>query len=48
MVGDFKRHEDLFEKEMAAGDLKQESKTKMGPTHLDDVGGVYVYGYTRP
>lgn len=48
MVGDFKRHEDLFEKEMAAGDLKQESKTKMGPSHLDDVGGVYVYGYTRP
>jgi len=42
-IGDFKRHEALFEKEMLAGDFRLLEKTKLGPDHLDDVGGVYTY-----
>ena len=48
MIGDFKRHEALFEQEMTAGDLRLSDKSKMGPVDRDDVGGVYVYAYTRP
>jgi cyclopropane fatty-acyl-phospholipid synthase-like methyltransferase len=44
MIGDFKRHEALFEEEMAEG-FELVSKTKMGPTHREDVGGVFVYTF---
>jgi 2-polyprenyl-3-methyl-5-hydroxy-6-metoxy-1,4-benzoquinol methylase len=42
-VGDFKRHEEMFEQEMAAGSLNLISKKKIGPQELDNVGGVFVY-----
>lgn len=42
-IGDFKRHEALFENEMLSADFRLFKKTKIGPGHLDDVGGVYVY-----
>jgi len=42
-IGDFKRHEALFETEMLAGDFRLLEKIKLGPEHLDDVGGVYTY-----
>jgi ubiquinone/menaquinone biosynthesis C-methylase UbiE len=42
-IGDFKRHELQFEKEMLNGSFKLKSKTKMGPLNRTDVGGVFVY-----
>lgn len=42
-IGDFKRHEALFETEMLVGDFRLLEKIKHGPEHLDDVGGVYTY-----
>lgn len=48
MLGDFKRHEAMFEEEMDVSGLQLLSKTKMGPLDRDDVGGVYVYVYEKP
>ena len=46
MVGDFKRHEAMFETEMiATGEFKLLSKKKIGPLDLNNVGGVFVYVY---
>ena len=45
MVGDFKRHEAMFEEEMRSAGFKQLSKNKMGPLDRHDVGGVFVYVY---
>ena len=43
MVGDFKRHEVMFEEELKSAGFKMLVKKKMGPLDRDDVGGVYVY-----
>lgn len=43
MVGDFKRHEHMFEEEMKSAGFSIVSKKKMGPLDKDDVGGVFVY-----
>ncbi len=45
MVGDFKRNEILFEKEMASAGFRLIEKNKMGPAERDDVGGIFVYIY---
>lgn len=45
LVGDFKRHEKMFEEEMSAAPFKLLRKTKIGPTDLDGVGGIFVYVY---
>jgi len=42
-VGDFKRHEEMFEAEMSEAGLNLKSKKKIGPEDLDNVGGVFVY-----
>ncbi|MFA6609240.1 MAG: class I SAM-dependent methyltransferase, partial [Candidatus Omnitrophota bacterium] len=47
MVGDFKRHEKMFEEEMKTAGFAQVAKTKMGPLDKDDVGGVFVYVYKK-
>ena len=43
MIGDFKRHEALFEAEMLSAAFRQRAKIKLGPQNPSDVGGVYVY-----
>lgn len=43
MIGDFKRHESMFEEEMLSADFKIKEKLKMGPHDTDDEGGVFVY-----
>lgn len=43
--GDFKRHELMFENEMASSGLRLCKKKKIGPLDLEDVGGVFVYVY---
>ena len=43
MIGDFKRHEAMFEEEMQSSGLKMIEKKKMGPSDRDDVGGIFVY-----
>jgi hypothetical protein len=43
MVGDFKRHEAMFEEEMESAGFKLIEKNKMGPLDRDDVGGIFVY-----
>tara|TARA_B100000686_G_C16612981_1_gene874842 strand:+ start:332 stop:1042 length:711 start_codon:yes stop_codon:yes gene_type:complete len=43
MIGDFKRHEKMFEEEMGSGGLKLIGKSKVGPSETNDVGGVFVY-----
>ncbi len=43
MVGDFKRHEKMFEEEMISADFKMIHKKKLGPLDRDDLGGVFVY-----
>lgn len=43
MIGDFKRHEALFEREMLSADFRIKEKMKMGPLDCNDSGGVYVY-----
>lgn len=44
MIGDFKRHEAMFEREMTEDGLfRAVKKMKMGPLDRDDVGGVFVY-----
>ena len=45
MVGDFKRHEGMFEDEMKSAGFKLIEKNKMGPLDRDDVGGIFVYVY---
>jgi len=44
-LGDFKRHEGMFEEEMASSGLRLETKEKIGPLDLKGVGGVFVYVY---
>ena len=44
-IGDFKRHEKLFEIEMLSQNFRLLSKAKMGPEQPDDVGGVFVYAF---
>lgn len=45
-IGDFKRHEAMFEAEMlSGGQFRIAEKLKIGPSDLDDVGGVYVYAF---
>ena len=41
-IGDFKRHEEMFEDEMSNG-FKLLEKKKIGPTDINNVGGVFVY-----
>lgn len=43
MVGDFKRHEAMFEEEMRSAGFTCVMKKKIGPVDRDDVGGVFVY-----
>ena len=43
MVGDFKRHETMFEEEMKSASFRCVMKKKIGPLDRDDVGGVFVY-----
>ncbi len=42
LIGDFKRHEKLFEEEMS-NEFKLTEKIKIGPTTPANVGGVFVY-----
>ena len=42
-IGDFKRHEELFEAEMLSADFRLLKKKKIGPLDKIDVGGVFVY-----
>ncbi len=44
-IGDFKRHEKLFEIEMLSQNFRLLSKVKMGPERPGDVGGVFVYAF---
>jgi SAM-dependent methyltransferase len=41
-IGDFKRHEGMFEEEMSPG-FRLVEKKKIGPSQPSDVGGVFVY-----
>ena len=43
MVGDFKRHEAMFEEELESAGFKMLVKKKMGPLDRNDIGGVFVY-----
>jgi len=43
MVGDFKRHEVMFEEELKSAGFKMLVKKKMGPLDRNDIGGVFVY-----
>jgi len=43
MVGDFKRHEIMFEEELRSAGFKMLVKKKMGPVDRTDIGGVFVY-----
>ena len=43
MVGDFKRHEAMFEEEMRSVGFTNVMKKKIGPLDKDDIGGVFVY-----
>jgi SAM-dependent methyltransferase len=47
MIGDFKRHEVLFENEMETSGFNLSTKEKIGPLDKSDVGGVFVYIYER-
>ena len=44
-IGDFKRHEAMFEEEMVSSGLCFDQKNKIGPSCPSDVGGVFVYVY---
>jgi len=46
-IGDFKRHQEEFEEEMASSGMKLISKNKMGPLDRHDIGGVFVYVYQK-
>lgn len=43
MIGDFKRHEAMFEQEMESAGFKLAVKKKIGPLDRNDVGGVFIY-----
>jgi len=45
MVGDFKRHEVMFEEELMSAGFKMIARKKVGPLDRGDVGGVYVYAF---
>ena len=45
MVGDFKRHELMFEEEMVSAPFELIKKIKIGPESPNDIGGVFVYAY---
>lgn len=45
-IGDFKRHEAMFEDEMLQAGFSLAFKDRIGPRDRDDVGGVYVYAFT--
>ena len=47
MVGDFKRHEAMFEEEMESSGLRMIEKKKIGPSDRDDVGGIFVYVFEK-
>jgi SAM-dependent methyltransferase len=47
MVGDFKRHEELFEKEMIGAGFTLSMKKKIGPLDNGSVGGVFVYCFAK-
>ncbi len=47
-LGDYKRHEQMFEAEMDAAGFTLVDKVKAGPTDLDNVGGIFVYTYQTP
>ncbi|MBF0298309.1 MAG: class I SAM-dependent methyltransferase [Oligoflexia bacterium] len=47
LVGDFKRHEAMFEEEMSSSGMKLFKKMKIGPFEPDDVGGVFVYVFEK-
>lgn len=47
MHGDFKRHEIMFEEELAGAGLELCEKIKIGPLHIKNVGGVFVYVFAR-
>jgi spermidine synthase len=47
MIGDFKRHTDMFENEMASSQLELLHKIKIGPQGLNGIGGIYVYIYKK-
>ncbi len=47
MVGDFKRHEIMFEEELESAGFKMMVKKKLGPLDNNDVGGVFVYMFQR-
>jgi SAM-dependent methyltransferase len=47
MIGDFKRDEERFEREMTSVGFREIFKEKLGPLDQNDVGGVYVYGYQK-
>lgn len=42
-VGDFKRHEAMFENEVTSANLRIKQKIKIGPSAPSHVGGVFVY-----
>ena len=44
-IGDFKRHEEMFETEMLSADFRLSSRMRVGPLDRDDVGGVYIYEF---
>ncbi len=46
MVGDFKRHEQMFEEEMLTNRFELVEKNKIGPSDRNDVGGVFVYAFS--
>lgn len=46
MVGDFKRHEAMFENEMESAGFNMVHKKRMGPAE-EDLGGVYVYIFQK-
>lgn len=43
MVGDFKRHEAMFEEEMISAGFTLIKREKIGPPDREDIGGVFVY-----
>ena len=47
MIGDFKRHEAMFEEEVESSGLRMIEKKKMGPSDRDDVGGIFVYVFEK-
>lgn len=44
-IGDFKRHEAAFERDILANGFEIDAKVNLGPLDLTDVGGVFVYDF---